>query len=948
MSGNLKTAIIHGVEPSSTGTVNYTVAGFGTPVAALMIGSFCSSLDSLNRHSVLSYGFTDGLLSRCSYFTARDGDANTHSRGGSQDTLFCRVSSYGVDPQAVANFNSWITDGIQLNWSTVPSDTKMQFVIILIGGTGVAAKVGDFTPSSSVDGTVDVTDLGIDPEILFFTGSRNNFSPTFQGTEHASISLGLATSSAGLVKNACVYCSEAHYTSPSDTQNGFFNNRCHRLYNDATNVIDFSLELTSVGTGQFTVTTRDYNTNIYEVAYLALNLNGDAFDIQFQSLPDSIGNQDWPSGGGLSFSPENLFAIASWNTTANADEDIDYNVMFGAANSTNDTAIVITGRDGQSGGNEAGWVSDDYCFVITSADGSIYKRGSVGSWGADRVTINFISVSGSRLTQAAILLIGAGALTILPNGIASAEAFGSLTIEPGNVNVAPNGIASAEAFGIPSVILNQFVTPDSILSGEAFGTPAILNDQEVSPIGIPSSELFGLIQIDLQIKYAGAIASQESWGLPWIYRGSVNIQVNSIESAEAVGSPTVAPGSVSIALSSIPSGEAFGLLSIGLEVLPSSIGSDESFGFPMVVAGGVLVSPDSITTEEAFGTPSLLVGNVNISPSGIVSEESFGFITVIRGSTEILADSIISAESWGLPTIVPETAFVNPNGIISGEDFGSPSLSVGYVDISPNGITSAEGFGSPYVTVSGVQVSPYSISSSEALGSPTILPGGVVITLQGIESGASFGIPTILPGTVFIAPDGIVSAETFGSVNIGLSIQVDTIVSDESFGSPSISVGNVNVVPNGIVSEEAFGNPIVRHVLIIVMDGAGIASSEGFGSPTISLILRNAFQTLMESDLENGFFNLNEFAEMVVYIHKDGTTIQLPVIFDHEMQLIDADAGAEVLSRHPIMQAQTSAFSILPDKGDKVVIRGVRYQVISYEPDGTGVASFRLHHERTV
>lgn len=925
MSGNLKTAIIHGVEPSSTGTVNYTVSGFGTPVAALMIGSFCSSLDSLDRHSVLSYGFTDGLLSRCSYFAARDGDANTHSRGGSRDTLFCRVSSYGVDPQAVADFNSWITDGIQLNWSVVPSDTKRQFVIILIGGTGVSAKVGDFTPSSSVDGTVDVTDLGIDPEILFFTGSRNNFAPTFQGTPDASISLGVVTSSVGLVKNACVYCSESHFTSPSDTQNGFFNNRCHRLYNDATNLVDFSLELTSVGTGQFTVTTRDYNTNVYEVAYLALNLNGDAFDIQFQSLPDSIGNQDWPLGGGLSFSPENLFAIASWNTTTNADEDLDYNVMFGVANNTDDAAIVITGRDSQSGGNEAGCVSDDYCFVVTSADGSIYKRGSVGSWGADRVTINFSSVSGSRSTQAAILLIGEGALSILPNGIVSAEVFGN-----------------------PSVILNKFVTPNSILSGESFGTPTIINDQEVSPVGISSSELFGLIQIDLHIKYAGAIASQESWGLPWILRGSVYIQVNSIESTEVVGSPTVVPGSVSIALSSIPSGEAFGLLSIGLEVSPSSIGSDESFGFPMVVVGGVSVLPGSITTEEAFGTLSLFVGNVNISPLGIVSEESFGFITVVRGSTEILADSIISAESWGSPTIVPETTFVNPNGIISGEDFGSPSLSVGYVDIALNGITSAEGFGTPYVTVSGVQVSPYSISSSEALGSPTILPGGVVIILQGIESGASFGIPTILPGTVFITPDGIVSAETFGSVNIGLSIQVDTIVSDESFGSPSISVGNVNVVPNGIVSEEAFGNPIVRHVLIIVMDGVGIASSEGFGSPTISLILRNAFQTLMESDLENGFFNLNEFAEMVVYIHKDGTTIQLPVIFDHEMQLIDVDAGAEVLSRHPIMQAQTSDFSILPDKGDKVVIRGIRYQVISYEPDGTGVASFRLHHERTV
>jgi hypothetical protein len=924
MSGNLKTAIIHGVEPSSTGMVNYTVSGFGTPVAALMIGSFCSSLDSLNRHSVLSYGFTDGLLSRCSYFTARDGDANTHSRGGSRDTLFCRVSSYGVDPQAVANFNSWITDGIQLNWSSVPSDTKMQFVIILIGGTGVSAKVGDFTPSSSVDGTVDVTGLGIDPEILFFTGSRNNFSPTFQGTENASISLGLATSSAGLVKNACVYCSESHFTSPSDTHNGFFNNRCHRLYNDATNLVDFSLELTSVGTGQFTVTTRDYNTNVYEVAYLALNLNGDAFDIQFQSLPDSIGNQDWPLGGGLSFSPENLFAIASWNTTANADADLDYNVMFGAANSTDDAAIVITGRDNQSGGNEAGWVSDDYCFVVTSADGSIYKRGSVGSWGADRVTINFSSVSGSRSTQAALLLIGESALSILPNGIVSAEAFGSLTISE-NINVAPNGIASAEAFGSLTIELGNM---------------------NVAPNGIASAEQIGSISLAYILKNIGAIPSAETFGLLMLSRGAVSILIEGIYSEESLGLPTIIANSAYIALNSILSSEDFGSLQLALSFSPYSIISAESFGQSILTTQGVVIFADSIESAENFGEPTVLPGSIIISMNSINSQFGMGELIVHAGNVEITVQSIESSESFGAVTIVPETTYIQARSINSSESFGAVSVSVGYVDLTPNSILSAEDFGTPYVTVAGVQISPYSIDSIEAFGESTVLRGLVNILLQSIHSTEDFGLLNITTGSVTISPESIAAQEAFGDATLSLQVRTYSISSEEGLGIISISTGNVSITPASIQSTELFGSAIIRNVLVLIM--TGLETSEGFGIPFVVTIVRNSFEKMMENDLQDVFFNIEEFAENVLYICKDGTTFNLPVIFDNQSIMIDPDTGAEVLSSQPMMYAQSSDFKVRPDKGDKVLRKGVRYQIISHEPDGVGVTSFRLHHERTV
>lgn len=531
-------------------------------------------------------------------------------------------------------------------------------------------------------------------------------------------------------------------------------------------------------------------------------------------------------------------------------------------------------------------------------------------------------------------------------GIASTEAFGSPTILPGSVNVAPGGIVSAEALGSPTI--NLSISISSIDSGEAMGIPTLMYDQEITLGGITSEEAFGLIKIDMSIKFAGAIASAEAWGSPFLTVGIVYIDTIGIQSEETFGLPSVVPGSVFIVSGSIPSGEAFGSLSLGIGIVPSSIASGEAFGSLTILNGVVLISPDSILSSEGFGTPTFLPENVNISVLGIASGQSFGSPTILRGTVYIQAQSIATSESWGSPSIVPMTAYVNPNGIASAEVFGAPSLNVGYVDISPYGITSIEGFGSPYVTAMGAQVSPFSINSDEVLGEPSVIPGGVVITLQGISSGELFGAPTLSPGIVYITPDGIASLETFGSVNVVQSIRVDTIISEEGFGSPTITTGNVNISPNGIVSQEAFGSHIVRNVLVIYLDASGIGSLESFGLPTIINIVRNAFQTLMESDLEQGFFNLGEFAEIAVYIHKDGTTVQLPVIFDQDTVMVDPNTGAEILSRQPMIQVQTSDFFVTPDKGDKVVVRGVRYQVITYEPDGTGVASLRLHHERTV
>lgn len=135
---------------------------------------------------------------------------------------------------------------------------------------------------------------------------------------------------------------------------------------------------------------------------------------------------------------------------------------------------------------------------------------------------------------------------------------------------------------------------------------------------------------------------------------------------------------------------------------------------------------------------------------------------------------------------------------------------------------------------------------------------------------------------------------------------------------------------------------------MITLEGYGIQSSEQWGYPIVIVVQKNEFQLLMETDLEEGFFSTSEFAETSLYIHKDGYQFPLVIIFDNESVEIDSATNTPVLSRNPVCQCQTLDFVREYKKGDIMIVRGVRYQVISNEPDGTGVSIIQLHHERTV
>lgn len=116
-----------------------------------------------------------------------------------------------------------------------------------------------------------------------------------------------------------------------------------------------------------------------------------------------------------------------------------------------------------------------------------------------------------------------GAVTLLPSGIASAEAFGTASISRGTVIVSPSGITSGEAFGSATVSNGSvIIIPTGISSGEVFGLPTVQPGTiVVVPSGIASAEGFGTatMLVGELIVYPSGIPSGNVFGIPNVTGG---------------------------------------------------------------------------------------------------------------------------------------------------------------------------------------------------------------------------------------------------------------------------------------------------------------------------------------------------------------------------------------------------------------------------------------------
>ena len=157
--------------PTTTGNQDITIAGFGTPKAAIVILSGAVSADTARAHGLLSIGFADSagtayVAGNC----AQDAQATAATGRTNYNGSLVSFPNFagGARTNEVATFVSWITDGIRINWATAPAAAYLMTVIFFGGNGTISSKVG------SVDlgtGTAAInTTLGFTPSLIFPLG----------------------------------------------------------------------------------------------------------------------------------------------------------------------------------------------------------------------------------------------------------------------------------------------------------------------------------------------------------------------------------------------------------------------------------------------------------------------------------------------------------------------------------------------------------------------------------------------------------------------------------------------------------------------------------------------------------------------------------------------------------------------------------------------------------
>jgi len=116
---------------------------------------------------------------------------------------------------------------------------------------------------------------------------------------------------------------------------------------------------------------------------------------------------------------------------------------------------------------------------------------------------------------------------------------------------------------------------------------------------------------------------------------------------------------------------------------------------------------------------------------------------------------------------------------------------------------------------------------------------------------------------------------------------------------------------------------------------------------SVVVVSRNTFQQQMRADLEEVFYNEEEFAELggITWRYADGSSQSLPAIFDEEHAGQDIDTGAPAILSEPQIHVPTHLFTGRPGEGDSVVIRNRPFRVKEILPDGTGVSVVTLLRE---
>lgn len=382
----------------STGTQDFTVSGFGTPKAALFFASFGTAAGTAVNHALLSVSMTDGVRSVFMAVRAEDASNPADASGFPDDTHAIAILSQTTNAlDGVADFDSWITNGIRVNWTSVPPSGYL-ITCVLIGGNGVSnAYVGSVQPPGVLDTATDVTAPGFTPDVVLFISSVENFNGT--ADSNAKPSLGICVNDGSNTQRSMNW-HHANTTIPSVLVAMLDTNCVARRAGAGSSGPEIQCQ--DFDASGFSVYNRvSVSTPTLELGYLAIKLNGLSAKLLTSASPIVPGDHTIT---GATFKPQ--FALMLHGSALVAD------TVYTDGNAE---VCGISAFTAQAAGCSAIWAADNATPVDAESitnnipvslrkTAANFMTASFSAFTSDGVTLSYSTTDGSA-RQRAVLFV---------------------------------------------------------------------------------------------------------------------------------------------------------------------------------------------------------------------------------------------------------------------------------------------------------------------------------------------------------------------------------------------------------------------------------------------------------------------------------------------------------------------------------------------------------------
>jgi len=252
-------------------TQDFTVAGMGTPKAAVFVLTTAVTNATSQAGAGIAFGITDGVRQFCITASAQNAtNLDSITRQRKSNTRCITLLDHTGTVLAEATFSTWDpggVNGVRINWTVLPS-VAVLVTVHLFAGTNLLAYAGDFLASGNfaVPDTV-VTDPNFQPDQLMMIG---NGTSTYDSTSAGAVmQIGFADRGAVITQGASSWISSNAVSLSASA------NVVSTLYVSPQPTLAYAIAITAFSIQGFTATAK-IAASALRYPYLALSYGGAA------------------------------------------------------------------------------------------------------------------------------------------------------------------------------------------------------------------------------------------------------------------------------------------------------------------------------------------------------------------------------------------------------------------------------------------------------------------------------------------------------------------------------------------------------------------------------------------------------------------------------------------------------------------------------------------------